>query len=215
MAALVMASLERPLRPDSPAIRSDDLLPVAMFERIRPKLHPAIVALRETRRCRLGPQVSLSFENRETVLWHIHEVIRIERRFAPRQIREEVRRYDCLVPRCGELRATLMVDGGSSSDGARLSQLVSSSRGAVSLRVGALRCRADCVEYDGPCESPVHYIRFPVAEAGITARDFLSNLVVLELSTEPRVVVTASPHLRDALATDLRVGGWLHEEAAE
>jgi len=178
-------------------------------------LRPAIAALRQARRCRLGSDVTIAFENRETVLWQVHEVLRVEGRSAPHQIREELRRYDCLVPRPGELRATLMVDRGDRAAGDRLSRLVASNPGVVSIRIGQTRCGADCVEPRPWVDSPIRYVRFAVAERGIEPLDFLTRPVELAMHAAPRTSTVATSTLRDALATDLNVSFLLQQEAAE
>lgn len=200
---------------DELVLRSDDLLPIRAFERLRPMLHPAIAALRDARRCHVGPHVTISFENRETVLWHLHEILRVEDRSAPHQVHEEVRRYDCLVPRAGELRATLMVHGGTREERDRLNRLVASSPGVVSLCVGGVHCVADCVESEPSIDSPIRYVRFAVAKRGIEPLDFLTRPVELALHVQPEASTSASSALRDALATDLNVGSLLEQEAAE
>ena len=184
-------------------LRSDDLLCREAFERGREGLLRSSTRLRQQRRCRVGPNVTLSFENRETVLWHIQEIVRLEGRTARHQIEEELSRYDCLVPRTGELRATVMIDGGSWEAGQRLSRRIAANAGALVLRLGTTSCFADCVESRPLLDSPLRYVRFAVGEAGVCNADFARTPVELALLVEPYAHVTAPRSLCEALADDL------------
>lgn len=195
-------------------LRAEDLLAPESFERLRPRLRPAIAGLRAARRCRIREDLTISFENRETVLWHVHEVLRIEGRTTAHQIDEEVRRYDCLVPRAGELRATLMVDGGDRDASDRLSRLVASRSGVLSLVVGDKHALADCVEPEPWIDSPIRYVRFSVSSRGIEPLDFLTHAVSLRLHVPVQTSTAVPSAVREALATDLNVNALLEQEVA-
>ena len=190
-------------RPEPRLLRSDDLISCEAFERRREGLLRSSTRLRQRRRCRVSPHVTLSFENRETVLWHVQEIMRLEGRTAQHQIEEELSRYDCLVPRTGELRATVMIDGGSWETGQRLSRQIAENAEVLMLRVGTTSCFADCVESRPLMDSPLRYVRFAVGGAGVCNADFARTPVELALLVEPYTRVTASPSLCEALAEDL------------
>jgi hypothetical protein len=58
----------------------------------------------------VGPNLSLVFENRQTVLFQIHEMVRTERLVDDRKIQDEIDAYQSLIPRAGELSATLFIE---------------------------------------------------------------------------------------------------------
>ena len=91
-------------------ISPQDLLSAAEYEKRRSDIRQRIIALKKRRRLAVGDLVTLVFENRETVLFQIQEMIRTERIFEPPKIQEEVDVYNCLLPNPGELSATLFIE---------------------------------------------------------------------------------------------------------
>ena len=88
----------------------DDILGLAAYERVRQKYRQKIIALKQKRRISVGDRVSLVFENRETVLFQIQEMLRAERITDLDRIREELAIYNELIPGSGELSATLFLE---------------------------------------------------------------------------------------------------------
>ena len=58
----------------------------------------------------MGPIVTVLFENRDTVLFQIQEMARIEKMTSDDQIAAELEVYNPLVPEPGELSATLFIE---------------------------------------------------------------------------------------------------------
>jgi hypothetical protein len=83
---------------------------IAEYELIRPQLRPRMMALKEQRRIHLGKHLTFLFENRQTVLYQIQEMMRIERMVKPEDIAHEVETYNELVPAPGELSASLLIE---------------------------------------------------------------------------------------------------------
>src|SRR5919112_4676000 len=88
----------------------DDILGLATYERVRQQYRQKIIALKQKRRISVGDRVSLVFENRETVLFQIQEMLRAERITDVDRIREELVIYNELIPDSGELSATLFLE---------------------------------------------------------------------------------------------------------
>jgi hypothetical protein len=61
------------------------------------------------RRVRLGPQLTLLFENRQTLWFRVQEVLRVARLADPVRVREELAVYNRLLPGPGRLHAALLV----------------------------------------------------------------------------------------------------------
>ena len=87
-----------------------DLLPADQYERSRDELRRRIIGLKEHRRIAVGDLVTLVFENRDTVLFQIQEMIRAEHIVAPERIREELESYNEQIPGSQELSATLFIE---------------------------------------------------------------------------------------------------------
>lgn len=83
---------------------------IAEYELIRSELRPRMMAIKEQRRLQLGKHLTFLFENRETVLYQIQEMMRIERIVRTEEIAHEVETYNELLPAPGELSASLLIE---------------------------------------------------------------------------------------------------------
>src|ERR1700730_2817618 len=75
------------------------------------------------RRVRIGPDLTLLFENRQTIWFGLQEVLRIARLSDPEQVQGELDLYNGLLPGRGQLQAALLIDTGK---GTRLSEKLAS-----------------------------------------------------------------------------------------
>ena len=88
----------------------DDIMGLPAYEKVREKFRQRVIELKKKRRVPVGDKVSLVFENRETVIFQIHEMMRAERITDLDKIREEIEVYNGLIPEPGELSATLFLE---------------------------------------------------------------------------------------------------------
>lgn len=182
-----------------------DLLSNDRFARVRPSLRPLVAEIRKRRRHRVNPRCMVAFENRETVLWQIQEVLRVENRVSPHHAAEELARYEALLPRPGELRATVFIDGGPAAAADALCERLANDPRALELRIDRKSCFAECVEERPELSSPVRYVRFALASAGIHTLELVNHrarLVLHGSRVDPRPLSTDACR---ALATDLSV----------
>jgi hypothetical protein len=91
-------------------VERSELKNIAEYELLRPQWRARIMALKERRRIPLGKHLTLLFENRDTVLYQIQEMMRAERMVKPEDIAHEVATYNELIPGANQLSATLMVE---------------------------------------------------------------------------------------------------------
>ncbi len=80
------------------------------YEKIREDFRRYIIDLKKKRRVEVGNRVSLVFENRDTVLFQIQEMMRAERMVDDNEIKFEVDTYNELIPEKNELSATLFIE---------------------------------------------------------------------------------------------------------
>jgi hypothetical protein len=80
------------------------------YEKVRDSERARIIALKKPRRIAVGENLTFLFENRDTVLFQIQEMVRGERIVNDDRIREEVDVYNALIPETGELSATLFIE---------------------------------------------------------------------------------------------------------
>src|SRR5215470_102520 len=88
----------------------DDIMGISAYEKIRENFRRGIIDLKQKRRVSVGDRVSLVFENRDTVIFQIQEMVRAERIVDLDKIREEIEVYNGLIPDPGELSATLFLE---------------------------------------------------------------------------------------------------------
>ncbi len=87
-----------------------DVRNIYEYEKIRDGVRRQIIDLKRCRRVRVGEYLSFLFENRETVLFQIQEMCRAERIVDDARTQDEIDVYSALLPRPGELSATLMIE---------------------------------------------------------------------------------------------------------
>src|ERR1017187_5603994 len=87
-----------------------DLLNIADYEKARPEFRKRVMDSKRNRRISVGPIMTFVFENRETVLFQIQEMMRTERLVHDDQIQHEIDTYRQLLPSKNELSATLLIE---------------------------------------------------------------------------------------------------------
>jgi hypothetical protein len=91
-------------------IQRGEVLGLADYELIRPRFRARVIDDKRLRRVRLGEHLSAVFENRDTVLLQIQEMLRTERITSADGVAHEIATYNELVPGEGELSVTLFVE---------------------------------------------------------------------------------------------------------
>lgn len=87
----------------------DDLVSIEDFEKVRADKRRALLPVKKLRRVALGPHATLYFESFDTMWQQVQEMLRIEKG-GEAQIVDELSAYSPLVPKGGELVATLMFE---------------------------------------------------------------------------------------------------------
>lgn len=91
-------------------IELNEVLPLDAYEKVRDNFRKQVIEQKKRRRLQVGPYISLSFENRETVLFQIQEMVRTEHLHEEAKIKDEVDTFNDLIPGPGELSATLFIE---------------------------------------------------------------------------------------------------------
>ncbi|MSP47979.1 MAG: DUF3501 family protein [Alphaproteobacteria bacterium] len=86
-----------------------DVLPTADYAKVRKERRAEVVALKKNRRLEVGPFATFHFESFETMWLQIHEMLFIEKG-GEEQIQGELDAYNPLIPKGGELVATVMFE---------------------------------------------------------------------------------------------------------
>jgi hypothetical protein len=89
----------------------DDLLPLDEFTSRRREFFDSLQRyLDRYRRVRIGPRLTLLFENRQTLWFRVQDIIRIARLAEPARLRAELDLYNRLLPGKGCLQAALLIE---------------------------------------------------------------------------------------------------------
>lgn len=154
-------------------ITRSDILPIEAYAARRKEERVRRVEAKRNRRLAVGPYATFYFENYETMWWQVHEMLWIERG-GEEQIADELAAYNPLIPQGRELVATFMIE---IEDPVRRAQILATLGGIearISLRVGEHVIAAQSEDAEGRTTeegktSSVHFLRFPMTDAQITA----------------------------------------------
>jgi hypothetical protein len=92
-------------------ITPDDVQPPAAYAATRRQRRRQIIEIKKHRRVAVGPDATLYFENYDTMLQQVQEMLWIEKGGAE-QLADELAAYNPLIPQGDELVATLMFEIG-------------------------------------------------------------------------------------------------------
>jgi uncharacterized protein DUF3501 len=88
----------------------DDLIPLDEYVNRRREFFESHTGYVDRyRRVRIGPRLTLVFENRQTLWYRLQEVIRIARLSEPRRVQRELDLYNRFLPGRNQLQAILLV----------------------------------------------------------------------------------------------------------
>ncbi len=91
-------------------IARSDLLTLEAYSEQRPEWRKRVMEHKKTRVVALGSHARLYFEDRLTMQYQIQEMLRAEKIFDSRGIREELEVYNDLIPDGNNLKATFMLE---------------------------------------------------------------------------------------------------------
>jgi hypothetical protein len=186
---------------------------IAEYEKAREGMRREIIALKKKRRVHVGENLTFLFENRETVLFQVQEMVRTERIVDDPRIQEEVDAYNALIPDEGELSATLFIEipelSRMSLDEVRrtVNRFQGLDREGVRLVVGDLSLSARFEQGHSSEEkmAAVHYLRFAVPESA--QRALADPAVPVRIVVDHPSYRAEAPVIEDVrrqLLTDLR-----------
>lgn len=91
-------------------IERNEILPIGEYEPIRERFRNRVILEKRERRVKLGDSMSAVFENRDSVLLQIQEMLRTERITSESGILHEIETYNDLIPDENQLSLTLFVE---------------------------------------------------------------------------------------------------------
>ncbi|HZS45540.1 MAG TPA: DUF3501 family protein [Blastocatellia bacterium] len=180
---------------------------IAEYEKIRPEFRARIIELKNNRRISVGPKITFVFENRDTVLSQIQEMMRAERIVHEEKIQDEINVYNQLLPGSNELSATMFIEittAGKIKE--ELEELLGITRSdCVAIQIGD-QYRVPAIFEEGHEEddklAAVQYVRFKFSEEAKDAFLSKSSRIVIN---HPNYQASAEilDNVRDNLRSDL------------
>jgi hypothetical protein len=186
----------------------DDVADLTRYESMRDEVRRRTIELKRARRVSVGPEVTFVFENYDTVYFQVHEMLRAEHIADSEAVREELAVYNALLPRPGELSATMLIE---ITEQDRIAERLLAYLGIdehVWLHVGtAHRIRAAFEPGRSKADklSAVQYVRFALAPAARQA--FLDPAVAVRLVIDHaryRADTAIEGRVRASLSEDVR-----------
>ena len=184
-------------------IARDELLDLAAYERIREQFLRSVLERKKPRYVKLGPHMTALFENRDSVLFQIQEMLRTERITQEKAIAHELQTYNALVPSERELSVTLFVEYQERDERERMLAALAGLEDKFRLRVGdeLLPATPDERSKDPERTMAVHYLKFPLTESALLALKAGSVPIALEVD---HAAYSASAPLSAATLQSLR-----------
>lgn len=184
-----------------------DILPAETYARERAERRRALIPVKRDRRVEVGPYATFYFENYDTMLAQVHEMLHIEKS-GKEQIAGELEAYNPLIPQGSELIATLMIEIDEPQRRTATLLKLAGIEESVYMTVGSARISATPTEYqdrtteDGKTSS-VHWVRFSFTSSQIAAFKDPKEAVILGL-THPNYghMAMMTPEIRTELAKD-------------
>ena len=141
-----------------------EIKPLSEYESIRKEFRKEIIALKKLRRIPLGDRISLVFENRDTILFQIQEMMRVEHIYHTAKVQDELDTYNPLIAGPGELSATLFIE---ITESEQIQEILGILQGidngrSVFMEIGQERVYGQFEEGHSKEDklSAVHYVRF-------------------------------------------------------
>jgi len=91
-------------------ITRNDLMSLEQYAEKRSEFRRQVLDHKKTRQIALGPNATLYFEDRLTLLYQIQEMLRIEKVFEADGINEELEAYNPMIPSGRNFKATFMIE---------------------------------------------------------------------------------------------------------
>jgi len=152
-------------------VERNELLGLAEYEQIRQPFFTRMITEKRARRVIVCDEVSAIFENHDTALLQIQEMLRTERISKEAAVLHELETYNELVPGEGELSATMFIEiPERTARDQRLTELAG-LEGHIALEVlgTTVPAQGDSRAVLPDRTTAVHYLKFPLG-AELSAR---------------------------------------------
>lgn len=186
-----------------------DLYTLEAYARARPQFRDKVIAHKKNRQVAIGPNATLSFEDRLTMQYQIQEMLRVERIFEPEGIEDELGAYNPLIPDGTNWKATMLLEYPDVEERHRALAALKDIERRVWVRVAGhdavwAIADEDLERTNEAKTSSVHFLRFELTPEMIRSVKRGAHIAVGIDHENYRYAVDAVPSaVRDSLAQDL------------
>jgi hypothetical protein len=151
-------------------ITRDDLMSLEQYAEQREEFRQQVLAHKKYRQVALGPNATLYFEDRLTLLYQIQEMLRIEKVFEADGINEELEAYNPLIPAGRNFKATFMIEYADATVRAAQLEKMVNIEDLIWMQIGEHDkvwsiADEDLERSNETKTSAVHFLRFEVSDA--------------------------------------------------
>jgi hypothetical protein len=161
-----------------------EILGLAEYEAVRERFRARVIAEKKLRRVQLGPRATAVFENHDTMLMQVQEMLRTERITRPAAVQHEIDTYNEIVPGPDELSCTVMIEIVDKAERDAFLQAALGFEKHVWLVAGSERVPARAIDRGAPQDrtTAVHYLKFALPPSVAAAlRSAAPTELVLEV----------------------------------
>ena len=190
-------------------LKRDDLYPLEKYAELRPQLRAEVMGHKQQRQVAIGPNATLYFEDRLTMLYQVQEMLRIERIFEAEGINDELAAYNPLIPDGSNWKATFMVEFPDVDERREALKRLKGIENRVWVSVAGFEPVRPHVDEDLDREddektSAVHFMRFELTPEMIKAVKLGATIAMgIDHPAYTHAVDRIAPATRDSLARDL------------
>jgi hypothetical protein len=142
------------------------------YEKIRTEYRVKIIAEKKNRRMTIGDNITIIFENRNSVLFQIQEMIRTEKIITDAGMQHEIDTYNQILPADNELSATLLIDiTDKEKIRPTLDSLIGLNKSSLFVKIGEKEIVASFDDSQGDDNriSAVQYVKWHLSDHNITS----------------------------------------------
>ena len=191
------------------AIQRADLMSLEQYAEQRPAFRQQVLAHKKHRQVALGPNATLYFEDRLTLLYQIQEMLRIEKVFEADGIQDELDTYNPLLPDGSNWKATFMLEYDDPVERKEmLGKLLGVEKQVWAQVSGHDKAwpiaDEDLEREDEEKTSSVHFLRFELTPAMVAdAKSGAAISMGIDHPAYPIDGIEVAAGIRDSLADDL------------
>lgn len=150
-------------------ITRNDLMSLELYAEKRSEFRQQVLDHKKHRQVPLGPNATLYFEDRLTLLYQIQEMLRIEKVFEADGIKEELDAYNPLIPNGRNFKATFMIEYADPQQRAAQLEKMVEIEDLIWLQIGARDkvwsiADEDLERSTASKTSAVHFLRFELSD---------------------------------------------------